>query len=224
MAKETAHQLGTPLTSLMGWLEVIGADHRNDLGLEDQQKLVDSTLDNMTADVDRLQRVANRFGQIGSRPEMKDCDLNVLAAETVEYYRKRLPFEGAGVQMAIHRGDIPAVQVNPELFTWVLENLVKNSLQAVDARDGRVTISTGVSDDGKTAFIEIHDNGKGVPSSAARKLFRPGFTTKKRGWGMGLTLVKRIVEEYHRGRVWLVKSSPGDTLFRITLPVSGGKV
>ena len=120
-------------------------------------------------------------------------------------------------------GDIPPVRVNAELFTWVLENLVKNALQAVDPRVGVVTLTTSVSPDRKRVILDVHDNGRGVAPGAARKLFRPGFTTKKRGWGMGLTLVKRIVEEYHDGRVWLERSSPGDTLFRISLPVSGGK-
>jgi two-component system, sporulation sensor kinase D len=105
----------------------------------------------------------------------------------------------------------------------VLENLVKNGLQAVDSRVGIVTIATSLSPDRRRVYLEVHDNGRGVAPGAARKLFQPGFTTKKRGWGMGLTLVKRIVEEYHEGRVWLDHSSPGDTLFRISLPVSGGK-
>jgi len=223
MAKETAHQLGTPLSSLLGWLEVIGYEQCKDLSDEEKGRLVDSTVDNMRADVNRLQRVANRFGQIGSRPELQESDVNSLVAEAVEYYKKRLPFEGQGTQLIVRAGDIPPVRVNPELFTWVLENLVKNALQAVDSRVGIVTLTTSLAPDRKRVILDVHDNGRGVAPGAARKLFRPGFTTKKRGWGMGLTLVKRIVEEYHDGRVWLDHSSPGDTLFRISLPVSGGK-
>jgi len=223
MAKETAHQLGTPLSSLLGWLEMISYEQCRDLGAEEKGRLVDSTVENMKADVERLQRVANRFSQIGSRPELQECNMNSLVAEAVEYYKKRLPFEGQGTKLVVRDGDIPPVRVNPELFTWVLENLVKNALQAVDPRVGVVTLATSLSPDRRRVYLEVHDNGRGVAPGAARKLFRPGFTTKKRGWGMGLTLVKRIVEEYHGGRVWLDHSTPGDTLFRISLPVSGGK-
>jgi len=223
MAKETAHQLGTPLSSLLGWLEVLGPDQRRPLAADEQGRMIDSTLENMRTDVQRLQKVANRFGQIGSQPELRECDLNVLVNEAVEYYRKRLPFEGQGSQVQVHSGDIPPVQANAELFAWVLENLIKNSLQAVDPRGGLVTIATGLAPDKKNVVVEVYDNGKGIPPAAVRKLFRPGYTTKKRGWGMGLTLVKRIVEEYHNGSVRLARSKPGETVFQVTLPISGGK-
>jgi signal transduction histidine kinase len=223
MAKETAHQLGTPLSSLLGWLEVLDREHRRDMPVHDQEQLLDSTVANMKMDVNRLQRVATRFGQIGSVPEMRECDLNAMVAETVQYYRARLPFEGQGSQILISAGDIPPVRLNAELFSWVLENLIKNSLQAVDSKSGQVTVATSVSPDRKTVTLDISDNGRGIPPGAARRIFHPGFTTKKRGWGMGLTLVKRIVEEYHVGRIQLLRSQPGDTLFRVTLPISGGK-
>jgi signal transduction histidine kinase len=141
----------------------------------------------------------------------------------VHYYRARLPFEGHGTQILISAGDIPPVRLNPELFSWVLENLIKNSLQAVDPKSGQVTIATAVSPDRRAVVLDVSDNGRGIPPGAARRIFHPGFTTKKRGWGMGLTLVKRIVEEYHVGRIQLVHSQPGDTTFRVTLPVSGKK-
>jgi hypothetical protein len=223
MAKETAHQLGTPLSSLLGWLEVIDRDHRHDLPSPDQEQLLDSTVANMKMDVNRLQRVATRFGQIGSVPELRESDLNAMVADTVQYYRARLPFEGHGTQILISAGDIPPVRLNPELFSWVLENLIKNSLQAVDSKSGQVTVATAITLDRRAVTLDVTDNGRGVPPGAARKIFHPGFTTKKRGWGMGLTLVKRIVEEYHVGRIQLVHSQPGDTTFRVTLPVSGKK-
>jgi len=222
MAKETAHQLGTPLSSLLGWVEVISSEHRQDMNTLDHEELLDSTIDNMKMDLTRLQRVANRFGQIGSVPEMRECDLNSLIAECVQYYRTRLPFEGEGIQIVVSAGDTPPVRLNPELFSWVLENLIKNSLQAVDSKAGLVTVATSVSPDRRNVILEVSDNGHGIPVRAARKIFRPGFTTKKRGWGMGLTLVKRIVEEYHVGRINLVRSQPGDTVFQVTLPISGG--
>ncbi|MEW5795118.1 MAG: ATP-binding protein [Candidatus Zixiibacteriota bacterium] len=222
MAKETAHQLGTPLSSLMGWLEVISPENRQDLDREGQVQLVDNTVQNMRMDVIRLQRVATRFSQIGSIPEVKECDLNSLVTDCVQYYRARLPFEGQGTQIVVTPGNIPPVRLNPELFSWVLENLVKNSLQAVDPKSGRVSISTSINPDRTQVMLEIADNGHGIPPGSARKIFRPGFTTKKRGWGMGLTLVKRIVEEYHVGRITLVRSQPGETVFQVTLPISGG--
>lgn len=222
MAKETAHQLGTPLSSLLGWLELIGRDHRRQLDAAELDHLLDQTTSHMRIDVERLQRVANRFGQIGSIPELDECDLNVLADEIVKYYITRLPFEGRGAQINISTGDIPPVRLNRELFGWVLENLIKNAIQAVDAKTGIITLVTSVSDDRSKVVLDLVDNGQGITVAAARKLFRPGFTTKKRGWGMGLTLVKRIVEEYHVGRIVLLTSRPGETVFRITLPISGG--
>jgi len=220
MAKETAHQLGTPLSALLGWLEVIGADQRSSMTPEDQEQLLDTTIDNMKVDVERLQRVANRFGLIGSVPELTECDVNPIVAEAAEYYRRRLPFEGRGMQLDVQTGAVPPVRLNAELFSWVLENLIKNSIQAVDSKTGLVRVTTQVVPGKAEMSIQVLDNGRGISAAAARKIFRPGFTTKKRGWGMGLTLVKRIVEEYHVGRIWLVKSRPGETLFEIRLPLA----
>jgi len=222
MAKETAHQLGTPLSSLMGWLEVIGhdCDDKKEISVANRQGLAE-TLDNMKVDVQRLQRVAHRFSQIGSVPELKECNLNELIEEAVAYYRRRLPFEGKGVAIGFSGGNIPPVRLNAELFGWVLENLIKNGLEAVDPRQGRIDITTLLKPEQSRVLLEIADNGKGIGAAAARKIFRPGFTTKKRGWGMGLTLVKRIVEEYHVGRIALTKSRPGETVFEILLPIAG---
>jgi len=222
MAKETAHQLGTPLSSLLGWLELIDKQNRQQLSNNELDQLLDQTTSHMKTDVERLQRVANRFSQIGSIPEIDECDLNALVDEVVQYYLARLPFEGKGAQIRVSASDIPPVRINRELFGWVLENLIKNSLQAVDPKSGIITLVTGVADDRKNVVLDFIDNGHGIPTGAARKLFRPGFTTRKRGWGMGLTLVKRIVEEYHVGRIILMTSRPGETIFRITLPISGG--
>ncbi|MBD3403714.1 two-component sensor histidine kinase [candidate division GN15 bacterium] len=223
MAKETAHQLGTPISSLMGWLEVIDSESPRGRQPDGEASLIDQTVDNMKIDVDRLQKVANRFGMIGSVPELKPCDLNDLVAEVVEYYRRRLPFEGRGVRISLEAGEIPKVALNPELLSWALENLVKNALQAVDSKDGRIDVVTRPSVENGSVEIELTDNGKGIPSAAARKIFRPGFTTKKRGWGLGLTLVKRIVEEYHGGMIRLERSRPGETVFAITLPVAANQ-
>ena len=220
MAKETAHQLGTPISSLMGWLDLMEVDCIDRSKSDPSQKTINDAVENMQVDVTRLQRVANRFGQIGSVPELVSCDLNQLVDEVTDYYRRRLPFEGQGIQITFEAGNIPEVEANPELFTWTLENLIKNSLQVVDSKTGQVNLSTSLTNDRKCVLIRITDNGSGISAAAARKIFRPGFTTKKRGWGLGLTLVKRIIEEYHRGQIWLEESAPGKTQFSITLQIS----
>ena len=219
MAKETAHQLGTPISSLMGWLEMIEGDDGENAAPITAEEFQDS-IDNMKVDVRRLQRIANRFGMIGSIPELKLSDLNNLINETVEYYRRRLPFEGQGINISFSGGDLPEISLNAELLGWALENLIKNALQIVDSKSGKVEVRTSMDTAGKYGIVEIIDNGPGIPAGAARKIFRPGFTTKKRGWGLGLTLVKRIVEEYHGGRVYLKKSRPGETIFELNLPAS----
>lgn len=219
MAKETAHQLGTPISSLMGWLEMLEAEKRTAEGVNKKPSVLTETMENMQVDIARLQKVAKRFSMIGSIPELEIADLNRVLEEVIVYYRRRLPFKGKGIQINFTPGEIPEVPLNPELFSWVLENMVKNSLEAVDSKVGRIEITTGLSHDKKGVVIELKDNGRGISNAAARKIFRAGFTTKKRGWGLGLTLVKRIVEEYHVGRVWLKMSRPGETIFEIILPV-----
>jgi len=220
MAKETAHQLGTPISSLMGWLEIIfercktGKSDDKLAGLSDEE-----IFRQMQTDVNRLQNVANRFGQIGSMPELKDTDINGILEETASYYRKRLPFGGRGTQINCKWSPLPSIRANRQLICWAVENLIKNSLQAVNAQNGRIELISSLGKESKSVVIQAIDNGSGIPPAYARKLFRPGFTTKKRGWGLGLTLAKRIVEEYHGGRIVLMKSRPGETIFQITLPI-----
>ncbi|HQL23406.1 MAG TPA: HAMP domain-containing sensor histidine kinase, partial [candidate division Zixibacteria bacterium] len=220
MAKETAHQLGTPISSLMGWIEVMRAECDPAADRAQLQAQFADGLENMRIDIDRLQKVANRFGQIGSIPELHPADVNRAVADAVEYFRRRLPFEGQGITLDVRRGELPPVDLNPELFGWAIENLIKNSLQAVDPKAGRVLFTTSYLPHRQCVVIDVEDNGAGIPAAAQRRIFRPGFTTKKRGWGLGLTLVRRIVEEYHRGRVTLKRSKPGETVFEITLPAS----
>lgn len=218
MAKETAHQLGTPISSLLGWLEMIEGDSGENAAPITAAEFKDA-VDNMKVDVHRLGRIANRFGLIGSKTELQPFDLNNLISETVEYYRRRLPFEGQGISIEFTGGGLPPVELNAELLGWSLENLLKNALQAVDSKTGRVEIRSSFDAAKRMVNVEIIDNGHGIPGGASRKVFRPGFTTKKRGWGLGLTLVKRIIEEYHGGKVYLKKSKPGETIFEINLPV-----
>lgn len=224
MAKETAHQLGTPISSLLGWLEILDAECGVQPGDSSKtRELIADTTDNMKIDVTRLQRVANRFGMIGSVPELHPHQLEDILTEVVVYYRRRLPFEGQGIRINLTTEQLPEIPLNPELFSWALENLVKNALQAVDSKTGRIEIKARLLEERHCAELRIEDNGKGIPAAAARRIFRPGFTTKKRGWGLGLTLVKRIIEEYHGGTIRLDHSRPGETVFVITIPVAKKK-
>ena len=220
MAKETAHQLGTPITSLMGWLELLRSREEQPSSESSQARLpMHEIVDSMGVDVRRLQQVANRFGMIGSAPERVEADFNALVADTARYYRKRVPFGGAGVTIDFEAGDVPPVLINPELMGWAVENLVSNAMQAVDSRAGKIRLSTSIASDRRWVRLEVHDNGVGIPVVKQRLVFRPGYTSKKRGWGLGLTLAKRIIQEYHRGKIWLAHSAPNDTLFVIHLPV-----
>lgn len=216
MARETAHQLGTPISSLLGWLELLKSQKDNPAGI--------SSVDlagEMEQDLKRLEKIAGRFGRIGSGPELSTVNLNHLAAEVVHYYRQRLPYSGSGIKIEENYADDASVPGNPELLSWVLENLLKNSLEAVDSKNGRIQVSTQLDARKKCAIISVIDNGRGIPSKDQNKVFSPGFTTKKRGWGLGLSLAKRIVEQYHRGRIYLADSIPGvRTEFRIHLPRS----
>ncbi|MCH7689875.1 MAG: HAMP domain-containing histidine kinase [candidate division Zixibacteria bacterium] len=218
LAKETAHQLGTPISSLLGWLEMIKSEKNSD-NANVRSEEADEALNNMMVDIKRLERIANRFGLIGSKPELVPQDFNQFIQQTIDYYKKRLPLEGQGRTLEFKAGEIPPVAISPELLSWAFENLIKNALQSVDSKSGRVEVRSFLSADGRGAVVEVSDNGPGIPSGAARKIFRPGFTTKKRGWGLGLSLVKRIVEESHGGKVFLKRSKPGETVFELNLPL-----
>ncbi len=219
MAKETAHQLGTPLSSLMGWVELL-RDRSGSGGEGGNAPTVSEVADRMEADLKRLEKVANRFGQIGSMPELKPTDLNAVLSDSVHYFKQRLPRQGNGAIIRESFPPLPLVEVNAELFGWVLENLIKNALEAVDPKLGVIEVSSGAEPSGTAVWVRVTDNGRGVPSGAQKRIFNPGFTTKKRGWGLGLTLAKRIVEEYHKGRLVLEESMPNVcTIFKISLPV-----
>ena len=220
MAKETAHQLGTPLTSLMGWLEVIETDLREGRlkSSENSVSSLDNVIGKMRNDVQRLDRVANRFGQIGSIPETTINEINPLVQEVVSYYTQRLPHGGKGIALRFEATPDIFAKVNPELFTWVIENLIKNSLQACDQKSGEIIVRTARDKDARNICISVTDNGPGIPIKMQKKVFETGFTTKKRGWGLGLTLARRIIQEYHLGRIELKESIPNQrTTFQITL-------
>ncbi len=211
MSKETAHQLGTPISSLMGWNELLNMNHK------DSVKVLDIT-DEMKNDLDRLNKIAQRFSKIGSQPELKQHNIKEVVDRVILYFQRRLPQTGKkDVKITLESDENICIKLNTELFEWVLENLIKNSLDAIELKRGRVEFK--IHESKKHIDIDVTDNGKGIVPKKKKDVFKPGVTTKKRGWGLGLSLSKRIVEEYHKGKIF-VKSSEVNigTTFRITLP------
>jgi signal transduction histidine kinase len=217
MAKETAHQLGTPLMSLLGWLERLDT-HCESAADRARTGGVAEILQAMRSDVMRLNRVASRFSQIGSEPARKVQPVEPIVREAAAYFRARLPYGGQGVSLTESCQPCDPVPVNAELVSWVLENLIKNALEAVDPKSGRVQIALEPHPRGGVR-ISVSDNGRGISLKNQQKVFHPGFTTKTRGWGLGLTLARRIVMEYHGGDLYLDTSIPNEvTRFVIHLP------
>lgn len=202
LSKETAHQLGTPISSLMAWSTVLRDKYPDD-----------ELIPEMERDVARLQRVAERFSKIGSMPEPTSEDLVAVVEGAVEYVKRRSP---AKVEYRLELPRRPLlVRMNAPLIEWVIENLCKN---AIDAMDGKGCITITVSQNSDKAFIEVADTGKGISKSNRKRVFEPGYTTKKRGWGLGLSLAKRIMEEYHKGRIFVKKTQSGSgATFRLEL-------
>lgn len=203
LSKETAHQLGTPISSLMAWLEILRDDYSN-------KELVSD----MECDVKRLQLVTERFSKIGSLPELKPCNLVAVVYHVVTYMRHRISQKvDIGVE---NSAPVVLAPMNESLFEWVIENLLKNAVDAMDATGGRIMLR--LEEDKCKVSLEIEDSGKGIRKSNLGNIFRPGFTTKVRGWGLGLSLAKRIIEEYHHGKIWVKKTEIGQgTTFRIEL-------
>jgi two-component sensor histidine kinase len=209
MARETAHQLGTPLTSMMGWIELL--KHQS----ETHPKILE-TVTEFENDARRLTKVAERFSKIGSKPDLKEENLVEVINRSINYFQKRIPQMGKKVDLSINSETILNAKINGELFEWVIENLVKNALDAMEEGKGSIVFS--LSKDGKKTLIDIKDTGKGIDPSYQKDIFRPGFSTKKRGWGLGLSLCKRIIETYHHGKLSILKSAVGEgTTFRIVL-------
>ena len=202
LSKETAHQLGTPISSLMAWVEILKEQHPEDALIPEMDK-----------DVKRLERIAERFSKIGSLPEPVDSSMNEVLDHVVDYMDRRTSKK---VEMVCRLPDHDViVKMNASLFEWVIENLCKN---AVDAMEGSGRIVLTLTDESGRVAIEVQDNGKGIRKKDVKNVFTPGFTTKKRGWGLGLSLARRIVEEYHKGRIFVKQSEVGKgTTFRIEL-------
>lgn len=209
MAKETAHQFGTPLSSLMGWLEMLK------LNFHDSDKVCDIA-EEISSDLEKLNKITFRFSKIGSKPELKENNVYEVITKVVEYFQRRLPQTGKSVELILSGESSAVTKLNAELFEWVIENLIKNSLDAVDPANGKIEIS--VSDNKKSVDIEVSDNGKGIDLKRRKDVFRPGYSTKKRGWGLGLSLSKRIIEGYHGGKIFVKNSVMATgTTFKIIL-------
>jgi len=202
LSKETAHQLGTPLSSIEAWLELLRDDNANLEAVTEMQK-----------DLDRLKLVADRFGKVGSAPKLEEENLIIRLGNIVEYMQKRSPKK---VHIALHTAtDEVPVNISGPLFDWVMENLIRNAL---DAMGGEGNINISVTNQPQQVFIDVQDTGKGIPAHQVKDVFRPGFTTKKRGWGLGLSLARRIISKYHHGSIFVKNSEVSKgTTFRIIL-------
>lgn len=203
MAKETAHQLGTPVSSLEGWMEILKETHAEENFVSEMEK-----------DVTRLRLVSDRFGKIGSTPQLEEKNIVEQIHNMVEYIRKRA---GGKVSFSMNTHEIEniPVKISAPLFDWVIENLLKNAL---DAMEGKGSITIDIQHAEKNVIIDVSDTGKGISKQNIGKVFKPGFTTKKRGWGLGLSLSKRIIEQYHKGSLQVKQSETGKgTTFRIVL-------
>ncbi|BDB54022.1 two-component sensor histidine kinase [Flavobacterium ammoniigenes] len=193
MAKETAHQIGTPLSSLIGWIELLKAEN-----------VAESTTQEIEKDIERLQTITDRFSKIGSEPKLENLDIIAATKETIDYLQSRFSKQ---VVFTFQAPELPIfVLFNATLHSWTIENLVKN---AIDAMKGKGNLDLVMEQDGEWIQIKVSDTGIGIPKKQFKTIFEPGFTTKKRGWGLGLSLTKRIVEEYHKGRIKVVQSGIG---------------
>lgn len=207
LAKETAHQLGTPISAMVGWI-----DHLKLIGEENDE--LNDIADELRKDVDRLNKIAERFSKIGAIPELTEQNIHVIIERNISYMKRRAPrrviFEHPPIEPPI------LAHINAPLFDWVLENLMRNALDAM-SREGKISIE--VIEDQDDVIIDITDTGKGIPEKKFKSIFKPGFSTKKRGWGLGLSLTERIIKNYHNGRIFVKESALGiGTTFRIELP------
>ena len=207
MARETAHQLGTPVSALMGWVDWLR---------ENPEKTLD-IVEEMNADLNRLNQVSERFSQMGSTPKLEETDLSELVKTVVDYLEKRLPTKGKSLKLVNEITSKTNIYANITLLSWAIENIIKNGIDAIIQERGEVRIRLRMEKE--EVRIQIHDDGKGVEKKDLRNVFRPGFSTKNRGWGLGLSLTQRIIQDIHRGKIFIKQSSPGSgTTFEIILP------
>ena len=210
LAKETAHQLGTPTSSLLGWVEYLRS-----------QPVDKMAVDEMAKDLAHLMKIVDRFSKIGSETQLTSMNINEVVGDTVMYFRRRIPRNVTLTDNGLAMSPIK-VSINAALFEWVVENLMKNSL---DALQGQGSIDVEVGESGDMVYVDVSDSGKGIPKGNWTRIFEPSFTTKTRGWGLGLSLSRRIIEEYHKGKIAVVRSEPGrGTTIRVTLKRREGDV
>jgi hypothetical protein len=222
MAKETAHQLGTPLSSLMGWIELLRA-HAEPADAGENATIpraeLAETLEDMERDIDRLNRVAQRFSQIGSAPQLQLQDVTPVVREAVQYVRRRVPQRQGDIEIRERYEEVPPINLNRELIEWAVENLLMNALDALDKRPAVIEVSVERRAETEEVEITVSDNGRGMTREQQRRAFEPGYSSKRRGWGLGLALARRVVQEYHAGRIEARHSAPGQgTIMVIRFP------
>lgn len=215
LAKETAHQLGTPISSLLAWTELLHERSKD----TDEATLAELS-ESMQNDLERLQKTTARFGMIGTQPPLTEVNMAEIFEEVRTYFEKRLPHISRRVEIQLILHEVPTVLANAQLLHWVFENLVRNSLDAMDKTDGWIQIEPTHDKRRNDIVIRYADNGSGIDRKDQRKIFEPGMSTKAHGWGLGLTVVQRIIREYHRGSIRMVRTSPEGTTFEIRLPVA----
>jgi signal transduction histidine kinase len=216
LAKETAHQIGTPLTSLLGWTALL----RERAEAQELEGIAEVASE-MERDLERLNKVASRFGQAGSVPTLTEGDLTEVVSGAVDYFRRRLPHLGHAVEIVERYEAVPKVPFHRDLMQWVVENLVRNAIDATSPGGGPIEVSLEWKRERREVELTVRDHGRGMTAAERRRAFEPGFTTKRRGWGLGLALARRVVREYHRGRISIVETAPGrGTVVAVALPVS----
>lgn len=212
MTKEAAHQLGTPLSSIYGWIQLL-----KDNAQQDEETL--SIVYEIENDVSRLKGIAERFNKIGSQPELKRTNLEPIIDEVISYMERRLPQLGKRIDVRKYVASNVKASINTELFQWAIENLIKNSMDAIRDSESTPYVSISAEREGNQIIIDIEDSGTGIDRKYMKEIFKPGFSTKKRGWGLGLSLTRRIIEDYHNGKVFVYSSELNKgTVIRIILP------
>lgn len=213
MTKEAAHQLGTPLSSLYGWIQLL-----KETNSEDDETL--SIVYEIENDVGRIKNITERFNKIGSEPELKSVRIDPIVDQVVDYMVRRLPQLGKKVDVRKSIQTNAKVRLNPELFQWAIENLIKNSMDAIKVKENHSFISISVFENGGSLIIDVEDSGAGIDKKYLNEIFKPGYSTKKRGWGLGLSLTRRIIEDYHDGKIFVLQTEKDKgTTIRITLPM-----
>ena len=222
MAKETAHQLGTPLSSLMGWVELLKGS-AGYAGSEPGVRAAElsEAVTEMERDLERLSKVAQRFSHVGSAPRLEPRDVTPMVRDVVHYMRRRSPRGSGQVVFRERYEPVPEVRLNGALIEWALENLIANALSALDKRPATIEVAVATRKDGGAVEVVVSDNGRGMTPAQQRRAFEPGYTTRRRGWGLGLVLARRVVEDYHGGRLFIRSSVPGQgTTVVVSLPVA----